>query len=128
MLILALLACATAIEGIAAGDGVAVCVAGQARTLNASAVYRNIHESMVRPLRDARHRVDVFLALAPTEGPGFDYASNPLAPELVARLRPVALGAVRRDGRGFGRAPLVDVSARSLLTTGSRYISVNCSN
>ena len=46
MLILALLACATAIEGIAAGDGVAVCVAGQARTLNASAVYRNIHESM----------------------------------------------------------------------------------
>ena len=85
------LACATAaIEDIAAGDGVAVCVAGQARTLNASAVYRNIHESMVRPLRDARHRVDVFLALAPTEGPGFDYASNPLAPELVARLRPVA--------------------------------------
>ena len=67
MLILALLACATAIEGIAAGDGVAVCVAGQARTLNASAVYRNIHESMVRPLRDARHRVDVFLALAPTK-------------------------------------------------------------
>ena len=85
------LVCATAIEGIAAGKGVAVCVAGQARTLNASAVYRNIHESMVRPLRDARHRVDVFLALAPTEGPGFDYANNPLAPELVARLRPVAL-------------------------------------
>ena len=47
------LACATAaIEDIAAEDGVAVCVAGQARTLNASAVYRNIHESMVRPLRD----------------------------------------------------------------------------
>ena len=88
MLILALLACATAIEGIAAGDGVAVCVAGQARTLNASAVYRNIHESMVRPLRDAHGR-----------------------------------GAVRRDGRGSGWAPLGVVSARSLLTTGSRYIS-----
>ena len=86
------LACATAaIEDIAAGGGVAVCVAGQARTLNASAVYRNIHESMVRPLRDAHHRVDVFLALAPSKGPGFDYANNPLAPELVARLRPVAL-------------------------------------
>ena len=43
-------------------------------------------------------------------------------------VRASGRGAVRRDGRGFGRAPLVDVSARSLLTTGSRYISVNCSN
>ena len=44
------------IEGIAAGDGVAVCVAGQART----AAERG-DESMVRPLRDAHHRVDLFL-------------------------------------------------------------------
>ena len=38
-------------------------------------------------------------------------------------VRAPGRGAVRRDGRGFGRAPLGVVSARSLLTTGFRYIS-----
>ena len=38
-------------------------------------------------------------------------------------VRAPGRGAVRRDGRGYGWAPLGVVSARSLLTTGSRYIS-----
>lgn len=71
-------------------DAVAVCVAGQARTFNASAVYRSIHETMVGPLRDARHRVDVFLALDRGVDHQFDYVTNPLAPDLIERLRPVA--------------------------------------
>ena len=40
-------------------------------------------------------------------------------------VRAPGRGALRRDGRGSGWAPLGIVSARSLLTTGSRYISSN---
>ena len=46
--------------------------------------------ALLAAFRDARHRVDVFLALDRDARHGFDYATNPLAPELVERLRPVA--------------------------------------
>lgn len=69
---------------------VAFCLAGQARSFNASGVFRNIHETTVKPLRDARHRVDVFLALDRDSRHGFYYEHDALAPELIERLRPVA--------------------------------------
>ena len=77
---------------------VAVCLAGQARSFNASGVYRNIHATTLRPLRDARHRVDVFLALDRDARHGFDYATNPLAPELVERARCLLKRVLRETG------------------------------
>mmetsp|Transcript_31636 Transcript_31636/g.97661 ORF Transcript_31636/g.97661 Transcript_31636/m.97661 type:complete len:354 (+) Transcript_31636:154-1215(+) len=70
---------------------VALCLAGQARTFNASGVHENIYETMVAPLRGAGVAVDVFLALDRESRKGFDYKARPLAPAVRRLLQPASV-------------------------------------